>query len=74
MKQAYRFGVPLPVSAQVWQQLNALMAKGFALQNTSSLLRVWRWTGAIASANASVAAFGLTRLAAVDFPCKTLPI
>jgi 2-hydroxy-3-oxopropionate reductase len=40
MAEAYRLGVPLPVSAQVWQQLNALMANGFGQQDTSSLLRV----------------------------------
>ena len=40
MAEAYRLGVPLPVSAQVWQQLNALMARGWGKQDTASLLRV----------------------------------
>jgi 2-hydroxy-3-oxopropionate reductase len=40
MGEAYRLGVPLPVSAQVWQQLNALMANGWGKQDTASLLRV----------------------------------
>lgn len=40
MAEAYRLGVPLPVSVQVWQQLNALMANGWGQQDTASLLRV----------------------------------
>ena len=40
MAEAARLGTPLPVSAQVWQQLNALMARGWGRQDTSSLLRV----------------------------------
>lgn len=40
MGEACRLGVPLPVSAQVWQQLNALMAEGWGRQDTASLLRV----------------------------------
>jgi len=40
MGEAQRLGVPLPVSGQVWQQLNALMAKGGGSDDTSSLLRV----------------------------------
>jgi 2-hydroxy-3-oxopropionate reductase len=40
MQEACRLGVPLPVSAQVWQQLNALMANGWGQQDTASLLRV----------------------------------
>ena len=40
MDEATRIGVPLPVSAAVWQQLNALMARGWGRDDTSSLLRV----------------------------------
>ena len=40
MREACRLGVPLPVSAQVWQQLNALVAKGWGGQDTASLLRI----------------------------------
>ena len=40
MGEAYRLGVPLPVSAQVWQQLNALMANDWGRLDTASLLRV----------------------------------
>jgi 2-hydroxy-3-oxopropionate reductase len=40
MDEATRIGVPLPVSAAVWQQLNALMAQGWGRNDTSSLLRV----------------------------------
>jgi 2-hydroxy-3-oxopropionate reductase len=40
MDEATRIGAPLPVSAAVWQQLNALMAQGWGTQDTSSLLRV----------------------------------
>ena len=45
MEEAYRLGVPLPVSAQVWQQLNALMANGWGAKDTSSLLRVLELSG-----------------------------
>jgi len=38
--EAHRLGVPLPVAAQVWQQLNALMAQGGGRDDTASLLRV----------------------------------
>jgi len=38
--EAYRLGVPLPIAAQVWQQLNALMAQGWGQDDTASLLRV----------------------------------
>lgn len=38
--EAYRLGVPLPVSGQVGQQLNALMASGWGRNDTASLLRV----------------------------------
>jgi 2-hydroxy-3-oxopropionate reductase len=40
MDEATRLGAPLPVSAAVWQQLNALMAHGWGHEDTSSLLRV----------------------------------
>ncbi|ANQ86522.1 putative 2-hydroxy-3-oxopropionate reductase [Azoarcus olearius] len=40
MGEAVGLGVPLPVAAQVWQQLNALMASGMGRDDTSSLLRV----------------------------------
>lgn len=40
MEEAARAGAPLPVSAQVWQQLNGLMAMGWGKEDTSSLLRV----------------------------------
>ena len=40
MNEAMGTGVPLPIAAQVWQQLNALMASGFGQEDTSSLLRV----------------------------------
>ncbi|MBI5790294.1 MAG: NAD(P)-dependent oxidoreductase [Rhodocyclales bacterium] len=40
MDEATRIGVPLPVSAAVWQQLNALMAQGWGTRDTASLLRV----------------------------------
>ncbi|AYH45488.1 NAD(P)-dependent oxidoreductase [Azoarcus sp. DN11] len=40
MDEAARLGTPLPVAAQVWQQLNALMSQGGAHDDTSSLLRV----------------------------------
>jgi len=40
MDEATKLGAPLPVAAQVWQQLNALMALGGGRDDTSSLLRV----------------------------------
>jgi 2-hydroxy-3-oxopropionate reductase len=40
MDEATRLGAPLPVSAAVGQQLNALMAMGWGMHDTSSLLRV----------------------------------
>jgi 2-hydroxy-3-oxopropionate reductase len=40
MAEAARLGAPLPVSGQVWQQLNALMGNGWGREDTSSLLRV----------------------------------
>ncbi|HRL77796.1 MAG TPA: NAD(P)-dependent oxidoreductase [Candidatus Accumulibacter phosphatis] len=38
--EAQRLGLPLPVSAQVCQQLNALMAMGWGRCDTATLLRV----------------------------------
>jgi len=38
--EAHRLGVPLPVSTQVGQQLNALMAMGWGQNDTATLLRV----------------------------------
>lgn len=40
MDEAARMGAPLPVSAAVWQQLNAVMGQGWGKADTSSLLRV----------------------------------
>ncbi len=40
MDEATRTGATLPVSATVWQQLNALMGQGRGKNDTSSLLRV----------------------------------
>ncbi len=40
MRDAVRLGIPLPVAAQVWQQLNALMAQGWGGDDTSCLVRV----------------------------------
>jgi 2-hydroxy-3-oxopropionate reductase len=40
MDEATRIGAPLPVSAVVWQQLNALMGLGWGQNDSSSLLRV----------------------------------
>jgi 2-hydroxy-3-oxopropionate reductase len=40
MDEASQLGAPLPVSATVWQQLNALMAQGWGTHDTSSLLRL----------------------------------
>ena len=40
MDEAGKLGVPLPIAAQVWQQLNALMGAGWGHDDTSSLLRV----------------------------------
>ena len=40
LNEAAALGAPLPVAAQVWQQLNALMAQGWGREDTSSLLRV----------------------------------
>ena len=43
--EACRLGVPLPVSGQVWQQFNALMANDWGRQDTASLLRVLERNG-----------------------------
>lgn len=40
LDEARRLGCPLPIAAQVGQQLNALMAQGWGRDDTSSLLRV----------------------------------
>ena len=40
MDEACRLGVPLPVSAAVWQQLNALMAHGWGHRDTAILARL----------------------------------
>ncbi len=40
MAEAAQLGAPLPVSAAVWQQLNALMVRGGARQDTSALITV----------------------------------
>ena len=40
LNEAVTLGAPLPIAAQVWQQLNALMAQGWGREDTSSLLRV----------------------------------
>ncbi len=40
MEEARQLGAPLPVAAQTWQQLNALLAMGGGRDDTASLLRV----------------------------------
>tara|TARA_R110002049_G_scaffold59920_11_gene161729 strand:- start:465 stop:1346 length:882 start_codon:yes stop_codon:yes gene_type:complete len=40
LNEAVKIGAPLPIAAQTWQQLNALMHKGWGFDDTSSLLRV----------------------------------
>ncbi|HRA81113.1 MAG TPA: NAD(P)-dependent oxidoreductase [Thauera sp.] len=40
LDEASRLGTPLPIAAQVGQQLNALMGAGWGRDDTSSLLRV----------------------------------
>jgi len=40
LEMAHTAGLPMPVTAQVMQQLNALMGSGFGEQDTSSLLLV----------------------------------
>ncbi len=40
MNEAATLGAPLPIAAQVWQQLNALMAQGWGREDSSALLRV----------------------------------
>jgi|688.fasta_scaffold31127_5 2-hydroxy-3-oxopropionate reductase len=46
MEEATRIGAPLPVSAAVGQQLNAVMARGWGREDTASLLRVLEAGGA----------------------------
>lgn len=46
MNEAATAAVPLPIAAQVWQQLNALMAQGMGRDDISSLLRVLEATQA----------------------------
>ncbi|MDR2240659.1 MAG: NAD-binding protein [Zoogloeaceae bacterium] len=40
LDEAAALAAPLPISAQVWQQLNALMAQGWGGEDTAILLRV----------------------------------
>lgn len=40
LDEAAKAGAPLPIAAQTWQQLNALMSKGWGMDDTSSLLKV----------------------------------
>ncbi|MDT3736466.1 MAG: NAD(P)-dependent oxidoreductase [Denitratisoma sp.] len=40
LDEAATLGAPLPIAAQVWQQLNTLMAQGLGREDTASLLRV----------------------------------
>lgn len=47
LDEAMRLGAPLPVAAQVWQQLNALMSSGWERQDTSILLRVLEASGGV---------------------------
>lgn len=49
MEEAMRLGAPLPVAAQVWQQLNALMSNDWGRQDTSILLRVLEQSGGVDS-------------------------
>ena len=51
MNEAHALGVPLPIAAQVWQQLNALMAQGWGREDTSSLLRVLKGESGLALAD-----------------------
>ena len=44
LDEAVTLGAPLPIAAQVWQQLNALMAQDWGREDTSSLLRVLEGT------------------------------
>jgi 2-hydroxy-3-oxopropionate reductase len=40
MGEAHRLGAPLPIASVVWQQLNALMARGGGRQDTAALVTV----------------------------------
>ncbi|MCF8197641.1 MAG: NAD(P)-dependent oxidoreductase [Sulfuritalea sp.] len=51
MDEATRIGAALPVSAAVWQQLNALMGLGWGTGDTSSLLRVLETCGTSSQAD-----------------------
>ena len=51
LREAADLGAPLPISAQVWQQLNALMGREMAHDDTASLLRVLELTDAGGSQN-----------------------
>ena len=53
--EAVRLGAPLPIAASVMQQLNALMAKGGAKNDTSALLKVLERTSTQAAAADSAA-------------------
>ncbi len=48
LDEAVALGAPLPIAAQVWQQLNALMAQGRGREDTSVLLRVLEGESTIA--------------------------
>jgi len=45
LEEAQRLACPLPVAAQVGQQLNALMAQGWGRDDSASLLRVLELEG-----------------------------
>lgn len=44
LDEAVKIGAPLPIAAQTWQQLNALMNQGWGMDDTSSLLKVLEGT------------------------------
>ena len=50
LDEAHALGSPLPIAAQVWQQLNALMAQGMGKDDTSSLLKVVERMSGVAGA------------------------
>lgn len=52
MEEAVRLGAPLPVAAQVWQQLNAVMARGWGDDDSATLLRVLEAASGSASPSA----------------------
>ena len=49
MDEAMRLGAPLPIAAQVWQQLDALMSNEWGRKDTSILLRVLERSGGVDS-------------------------